>query len=130
MIITTPTGRIGHALGAGRDQRRHVPPGRDCHFPVITIDVDDIDAALEKIEALGGATVSARQEVGTMGWAAYFRDTEGNIVGLWQNAAPEAARLRRTRGRHRRLKALRLVSGPLRPSHSARTAKRDRQCDG
>jgi hypothetical protein len=24
-----------------------------------------------------------------MGWAAYFRDTEGNIIGLWQNAAPE-----------------------------------------
>jgi predicted enzyme related to lactoylglutathione lyase len=57
--------------------------------PVITIDVEDIDAALQKIEALGGATVIPRQEVGTMGWAAYFRDTEGNIVGLWQNAAPE-----------------------------------------
>jgi hypothetical protein len=24
-----------------------------------------------------------------MGWAAYFRDTEGNVVGLWQNAPRE-----------------------------------------
>ena len=45
--------------------------------------------ALEKINALGGSTVLPREEVGTMGWAAYFRDTEGNIIGLWQNAAPE-----------------------------------------
>jgi predicted enzyme related to lactoylglutathione lyase len=24
--------------------------------------------------------------VGPMGWNAYFRDTEGNVVGLWQSA--------------------------------------------
>jgi hypothetical protein len=24
-----------------------------------------------------------------MGWAAYFKDTEGNVVGLWQSAVPE-----------------------------------------
>ena len=48
-----------------------------------------------------------------MGWAAYFRDTEGNIVGLWQNAAPvRLAPLRRTPQRHRRLnRRQRLVSG-------------------
>ena len=58
--------------------------------PVITVDVDDIDSALEKINALGGIP-SSRQDVGPgMGWNAYFKDTEGNIVGLWQNAAPEA----------------------------------------
>jgi predicted enzyme related to lactoylglutathione lyase len=50
------------------------------------VDVEDIDATLEKIKSLGGSTVSPRQEIGTMGWAAYFRDTEGNVVGLWQNA--------------------------------------------
>ena len=58
----------------------------DLTSPVVTVDVEDIDAALEKIESLGGSTVFPRQEVGTMGWAAYFKDTEGNIVGLWQNA--------------------------------------------
>lgn len=54
--------------------------------PVITVDVPDIDAALAKIESLGGATVSAKQPVGEMGFAAYFRDTEGNVMGLWQTA--------------------------------------------
>jgi hypothetical protein len=27
-------------------------------------------------------------EVPGMGWNAYFKDSEGNIVGLWQNAEP------------------------------------------
>jgi predicted enzyme related to lactoylglutathione lyase len=30
--------------------------------------------------------LSPRQPVGDMGFAAYFRDTEGNVVGLWQTA--------------------------------------------
>jgi len=54
--------------------------------PVITIDVDSIDAALVKIEKLGGATVSAKQAVGAMGFAAYFKDPEGNLRGLWESA--------------------------------------------
>ena len=53
--------------------------------PVITIDVDDIDAALAKIESLGGMTVLGRQDVGDMGWAAYFKDVECNLMGLWQS---------------------------------------------
>jgi len=54
--------------------------------PVVTIDVDDIDAALERVEKLGGTTVVGRQSVGDMGFTAYFRDPEGNLTGLWQNA--------------------------------------------
>lgn len=58
--------------------------------PVITVDVDDIDAALAKIGSLGGSTVTERITVGDMGWAAYFKDTEGNVMGLWQTAAPSS----------------------------------------
>jgi predicted enzyme related to lactoylglutathione lyase len=54
--------------------------------PVITIDVESIDEALQKIEKLGGATVTPKQQVGNMGFAAYFRDPEGNVMGLWENA--------------------------------------------
>ena len=32
---------------------------------------------------------SERQAVRDMGFAAYFKDTEGNLVGLWETA-PEA----------------------------------------
>ena len=54
--------------------------------PVLIVDVEDIEAALAQVERLGGATVSAKQPVGEMGFSAYFKDTEGNLMGLWQNA--------------------------------------------
>ena len=58
-------------------------PGRG---PNIVIDVDDIDTTLAAVEKAGGKTQSGKQPVGDMGFAAYFTDSEGNIVGLWQNA--------------------------------------------
>ena len=54
---------------------------------VITVDVQDIDAALKNIEHLGGKTVQKKQPVADMGFTAYFKDTEGNVVGLWQTAS-------------------------------------------
>jgi hypothetical protein len=53
---------------------------------VVTINVKDIDKSLDKIEKLGGKTVQKKQPVGSMGFTAYFKDSEGNIVGLYQNA--------------------------------------------
>jgi uncharacterized protein len=61
---------------------RGVPVGS----PVVVIDVADIDASLDQIERLGGTTVTARQQVGEMGFSAYFKDPDGNLLGLWQNA--------------------------------------------
>lgn len=59
--------------------------------PVVTVDVEDIDAALAKIAAVGGSVFRGKMEVPGMGWNAYFKDSEGNIVGLWQNAEPGPA---------------------------------------
>ena len=53
---------------------------------VITVDVQDIDVALKSIEKLGGKTIQKKQPVADMGFTAYFKDTEGNVVGLWQSA--------------------------------------------
>ncbi len=53
---------------------------------VITIDVPDIEATLKNVEKLGGKMVQKKQPVADMGFTAYFKDTEGNIVGLWQSA--------------------------------------------
>ena len=55
---------------------------------LLVIDVDDIDDTLAKVGDLGGETVTGRSPVGDMGWSAYFKDTEGNTVGLWQSATP------------------------------------------
>ncbi|MFJ8812450.1 VOC family protein [Amycolatopsis thermoflava] len=53
--------------------------------PVITIDVASIDETLQKIEQLGGSKVVGRTEIPGMGFYAYFTDSEGNVVGLWEN---------------------------------------------
>ena len=55
--------------------------------PVVTIDVDDIDAALEQITAAGGSTVTTRTAIPGMGAFAYFKDSEGNITGLWETTS-------------------------------------------
>jgi predicted enzyme related to lactoylglutathione lyase len=57
----------------------------DTPSPVITINVDSVDDAIKRIEAGGGSVVSPRQEIPGMGAFAYFKDTEGNTLGLWEN---------------------------------------------
>jgi predicted enzyme related to lactoylglutathione lyase len=54
--------------------------------PVIVVDVGDIDETLEHVTTYGGTVLSPKAPVGAMGFAAYFRDTEGNVVGLWESA--------------------------------------------
>ncbi len=54
--------------------------------PVVVIAVEDIDKALETVNSLGGSTVLPKLAVMDMGFAAYFKDSEGNTMGLWQNA--------------------------------------------
>jgi predicted enzyme related to lactoylglutathione lyase len=58
-------------------------PGRS---PIIVIDVPSVDEALRKVEAAGGKAVVEKMPVGDMGFAGYFNDTEGNLIGLWENA--------------------------------------------
>ncbi|VVB99907.1 Glyoxalase/Bleomycin resistance protein/Dioxygenase superfamily protein [uncultured archaeon] len=54
--------------------------------PVITISVENLDESSQKIKKAGGKIVSEKMKVGDMGWASYFKDTEGNVIGMWQNA--------------------------------------------
>ncbi|MET4093848.1 VOC family protein [Arthrobacter sp. UYCu712] len=91
MIKTTPTDATGVPSVPGSINGGMFRREGELTSPIVTVDVDDIDAALAKINSVGGSTVLPREQVGTMGWAAYFKDTEGNIVGLWQNAAPAGA---------------------------------------
>ena len=54
-----------------------------------TIGVEDIDAMIEKVTQAGGEIVAPKMTIPTVGYFAYFKDTEGNISGLMQND-PEA----------------------------------------
>ena len=56
----------------------------DTPAPVLTIQVGSIDEALKKIEAGGGTTVQPRTEIPNMGAFGYFKDSEGNTMGLWE----------------------------------------------
>jgi predicted enzyme related to lactoylglutathione lyase len=68
-------------IGGGMFERQG-----DVDRPVITLQVDDIDTTLAAVEKHGGSAVGEKLPVGEMGFAAYFKDSEGNLMGLWQNA--------------------------------------------
>jgi predicted enzyme related to lactoylglutathione lyase len=89
-VTTTPVDDAGRptqpgSINGGMLQRR---PGQP--HPVVTIDVGDIEEALARVGELGGGTVTEKFAAGEMGWAAYFRDSEGNVVGLWQTRSASA----------------------------------------
>jgi predicted enzyme related to lactoylglutathione lyase len=52
--------------------------------PTFAVDVEDIDEAVKKIKNAGGLLVKEKMPVGNMGFIAYFKDTEGNILSIWQ----------------------------------------------
>jgi uncharacterized protein len=89
IVSTGPTTETGMPaepgfIGGGMFEREPA----SAQSPVITIDVDSIDTALETIRSLGGEAVGEKMPVGEMGFSAYFKDTEGNIMGLWESASP------------------------------------------
>lgn len=52
--------------------------------PVITIVVEDVDASLKTIKKLGGKMAQKKMPVPGMGFSAYFIDSEGNLMGLFE----------------------------------------------
>ena len=85
-VSTGPTGDDGPTepgyIGGGMYARA----GDASPNPVIVIEGPDIDATLSRIEANGGSTVVQKTPVADMGFSAYFSDSEGNLMGLWQSA--------------------------------------------
>ena len=51
----------------------------------IEIKVPSIDNHLRKIEKAGGTTVLPKGPISDLGLFAVIKDTEGNIVGLWED---------------------------------------------
>ncbi len=51
---------------------------------VCTVDVADLDAAVQKVTASGGTIALPRMPVPTVGWLAYGKDPEGNLFGMMQ----------------------------------------------
>jgi predicted enzyme related to lactoylglutathione lyase len=53
--------------------------------PVITIGVDSVEEALKKVEAEGGTVITPSTPIEGMGAFGYFKDPEGNVMGLFQS---------------------------------------------
>ena len=57
--------------------------------PVLVISVADIEGHLAKVREAGGTPAFEEPlRIGDMGLYALFQDTEGNVLGLWQNLQP------------------------------------------
>lgn len=53
-------------------------------YPILVIDVEDVEAHVAKAEAAGGKVVVPKFSIGEFGFYARVSDSEGNIIGLWQ----------------------------------------------
>ena len=85
IAITTPSDeQTGMPSAPGAINGALFPRTENLKTPIITIDVEDVDAALRQIESAGGSVAQAKDAVPGMGYYAYFKDTEGNLMGLWQ----------------------------------------------
>ena len=79
----------GPGIDGGLLRRRGPAPGS--HDAVnaypCTVDVPDLDAFLAKATAAGATVAVPKVDVGGMGWLAYVKDTEGNVLGMMQMKA-------------------------------------------
>jgi predicted enzyme related to lactoylglutathione lyase len=86
LVTSGPTGDEGPSepgfINGGMLSRQDAPT----RGPLVVVDVESIEDTLRRIGELGGETVVGRQPVGDMGFSAYVKDTEGNVVGLWETA--------------------------------------------
>jgi len=89
MVITTDMDDDGQPAAAGAINGGMMARDGRITAPVITVDVPDINATLKSVEQLGGSVVMPKNEIPGMGYTAYFKDPEGNVMGLWQNLPGE-----------------------------------------
>lgn len=56
--------------------------GEQC---VIVMKVESVDATIAKLKSAGGQEVMSKMPVGDMGYYARAKDTEGNVIGVWED---------------------------------------------
>lgn len=84
IIVTGPDGQPG--INGGLVLRRGDPPGemQAVNAFVCTVEVPQLDETLGRMGPLGGRMALPKMPVPGVGWLAYIKDTEGNILGLMQ----------------------------------------------
>lgn len=84
LITTGPDDRPG--INGALTQRRGDIDGQAVIAFVNTIEVDDMAETQRRVEAAGGTQVVEPATVPGVGTVAYFKDTEGNILGALEPA--------------------------------------------
>ena len=84
MVGTSPVDDKGMPKESGAINGGMMKRQKPVTSPVITIGVEDIESAIKNVKKMGGEIVRAKIQMGEYGYAAYFKDPEGNIIGLWQ----------------------------------------------
>ncbi|MCY4639794.1 MAG: VOC family protein [Chloroflexi bacterium] len=64
--------------------------GADAAGVTVYIEVDDLQAYLDRVESLGGTTVQGITTIPGMVTMALFADPEGNVIGLVHSETPPA----------------------------------------
>jgi predicted enzyme related to lactoylglutathione lyase len=92
MVMTAPKDSKEPGINGGL-LKRPCPapkPEQGSNAFVCTVQVDDYDAAAEKIMAAGATVAMPKFNIGGMAWQGYFLDTEGNTFGIHQPIKKEA----------------------------------------
>ncbi|MBI3840558.1 MAG: VOC family protein [Thaumarchaeota archaeon] len=84
LVSTTEVDKDGRPSAPGSINGGLMKMTKPFTGPVVTLQVDDIVAALKAVEKNGGETVTKKTSMGEWGSFGYFRDSEGNLMGLFQ----------------------------------------------
>jgi uncharacterized protein len=84
LVTTGPDSEPG--INGGLMKRMGPPPAdmQAVNAYVCTTIVPNLDASVEKALATGGTIALPKMPVPGVGWLAYVKDTEGNILGVMQ----------------------------------------------
>jgi predicted enzyme related to lactoylglutathione lyase len=81
----TTTAGDGEGIGGALTMRTDDAPSL-----MFYVDGEDVDVALAAVERAGGRRLTERMPIPGVGWSAFFADSEGNRVGIFQ-ADPSAS---------------------------------------
>lgn len=85
ILMTTPVDEKRMPTKAGAINGGMMPRNIPGEGTMIVVDVPSMEEALMRIQELGGRIVLPSSAMGGMGLYARIQDTEGNIIGIWQN---------------------------------------------
>jgi uncharacterized protein len=86
LITASNDGSAEAGSGAGNIVGGMTPRTELVRAPVPIIGVGSIDDAVARVPNAGGQQLTEKEAVGDFGFSSYIRDSEGNVLCLWEDA--------------------------------------------